>query len=165
MFPTSPRVVHLADYQPKRSKVENYPGDKTVNSQQLVSATIVSLQNTATCFASIEIDELSALTPLAQRQLVMAHVREQLAIEFGALRITENERTYLVSHRNIEELIGAMLRVQYHVQQSTVEEYASVNLTKVCGGLHITWGVGNTAQLAESERVKQRQRKRFRKDL
>jgi len=158
------RVVRLADYQPKRLLLEEYPQVRDANTAKVGPASVVSLQDKAVCYASIEVDELSALTPLLQRESVMNLVREHLAMEFGALRIVEFERTFLVTHRNVEEMVGALLRVQYHVLQCTAEDLAPYGLPDSCAVLHLTWGIGSSASLAESERSKRRQHKRFTQD-
>jgi len=158
------RIVQISDYKPRRLTLERDTYSVAKKTQRVEPAIIVSMRDRVGCFASVEIDELSALTPGRQRHAVMQHVRKQLALEFGQLRITQHHRSFTVRHRDVEEMIGGLLRVQYHVFQCSVAELTSVQVPESFVGLHLTWGVGSTLLDADSERLKRRRRKRFRED-
>lgn len=157
----APRVVQLADYKSSRLMLEEFTQNRA---QQTCSAGVVVLSERVSSFASVEVDEISALTPQVQRDAVMALVREHLAMEFGHLRIEQNNRSFVVKHRNLEELIGALLRTQYHVYQCSVEDLEAVGVPRSFVCMNLTWGVGKTLADANDERLKRRRRKRFSQD-
>lgn len=158
------RVLKLADFDHRRLLLEEFAEQRRLKQGSTGfagSANIVSLSDRANSFASIEIDELSALTPVAQRIAVMALLREYLAMEFGQHRITQANRGFIVQHRHLDELIGALLRVQYHLHQCTEEDLAAVRIPASFVLMNLTWGVGTSITNADAERLKQRRRKRF----
>jgi len=164
---TPSRVVKLADFDHRRLLLEEFAEKRRSkrNLPRVVGrSNVVSLTEQASSFASIEIDELSALTPTAQRIAVMSLLREHLAMEFGQYRITHVNRSFIVQHRHLDELIGALLRVQYHINQCTLEDLAAVGVPASFINLNLTWGVGTSVSQADAERVKQRRRKRFTSD-
>jgi len=156
------RVVQLADFQDRRLLLEDFSTKRSDKPRAAGLASVVSLRERVGCFASIEIDEVSALTPIGQRDAVMALVRDYLAMEFGQLRITQLKRTFTVRHRNVEEMIGALLRVQYHVYQCTAQDLEAVDVPESFVAMNLTWGIGSSAIDADAERLKRRRRKRFR---
>lgn len=137
---------------------------KSLKNTSQNSSNVVSLVDQAASFASIEIDELSALTPIAQRNSVMALLREHLTMEFGQYRITQANRSFIIQHRSLDELISALLRIQYHLHQCTEEDLAAVGVPASFVTMNVSWGVGESAADADAERVKQRRRKRFSSD-
>ena len=164
MHLNAPRVVQLADYKKSRLLLEDFKNDRESLSGHERKAGVVVLSDRVGSFASVEVDELSALTPKDQRDAVMGLVKEHLAMEFGHLRIVQNNRTFTIKHRNLEELIGALLRVQYHVYQCSVEDLEAVGVPCSFVSMNLTWGVGKTLADASDERLKRRRRKRFSQD-
>ncbi len=170
-----PRVLKLADFDHRRLLLEEFAEKRRLkqgshvlpgaSSRSLPGVSnVVLLADRASSFASIEIDELSALTPVAQRISVMALLRDHLAMEFGQYRITQSNRSFIIQHRSLDELISALLRVQYHLHQCTAEDLAAVNVPASFVTMNLTWGVGPSPSTADAERVKQRRRKRFSSD-
>jgi len=160
------RVIPFAPLQTQRNPkpfIQDESADTSL--QELPNlAPVVSLRDRVGRFASIEVDELSAITPPGDREVVMAHVRRHLAAEFGQLRVTEHFGSFTVRHRNAEEIVGALLRVQYRVFQCSEHDLAHVGDDLEFCSLHLTWGLGASAPAAAVERVKRRQRKRFHED-
>lgn len=160
-LPAVTRVVQLADYDGRRLLLEEFTQNRAHSSKLTNPANVVSICDRVSSFASIEVNEISALTPADQRDAVMALLHEHLSLEFGRLRITQTKRTFIVQHRNLEELIGALLRVQYHVFQCTEEDLAVVGVPKTFVAMNLTWGVGGSVAEADNQRLKRRRRKRF----
>jgi len=177
---TSSRVVKLADFDHRRLLLEEFaerrrsdrgllrvasnPSVKDLANQSTPrsgTSNVVSLSDRASSFASIEVDELSALTPTTQRIAVMSLLQEHLAMEFGQYRITHSNRSFIIQHHHLEELISALLRVQYHINQCTIEDLTAVGIPASFVSMNLTWGVGSSAANADAERLKQRRRKRF----
>jgi len=158
------RVVQLSDYHDRRLKLAKFAQDRLNSRSVKNTAEITDLNDRIGCFASIEIDELSALTPLADRLAVLDAVRDHLTMEFGPNHITQTSRSFTVRHRNLEEMISALLRVQYHVYQCSPQDLAAIGVPESFQALNLTWGVGTTVIDADSERLKRRRRKRFRHD-
>lgn len=155
------RVIRLADFKPRRMLLEDFASDRLEKSRSIGFGSVVTLTDRVGYFGSIEVDELSALTPQTQRHAVMAFVKEHIAMEFGYLRITQNERTFTVQQRNLEELIGALLRIQYHVHQCSSDDLEAVGVPSSFVAMGLTWGVGSSVANANDERLKRRRRKRF----
>ena len=162
--PFVPRVVQLADYKNSRLLLEDFAQDRARRRGIAKAGDVVVLSDRVGSFASVEVDEISALTPKNQRDAVMAFVHDHLSMEFGHLRIAQNTRTFTIKHRNLEELIGALLRTQYHVYQCSVEELEAVGIPPSFASMNLTWGVGKTLVDANDERLKRRRRKRFNQD-
>lgn len=161
---TTSRVVKLADFDHRRLMLEEF-AEKRRSKRNLPHvldrSNVVSLTEQPSSYASIEIDVLSALTPSAQCISVMSLLREHLAMEFGQYRITQSNRSFIVQHRHLDDLIGALLRVQYHLRQCTIDDLAAVGVPASFVNVHLTWGVGASVGQADAERLKQRRRKRF----
>ena len=166
----------MADYKSRRLLLEDFARNRSreqssVRREQSAKqvqvehgSNVMNLSDRVGSFASIEVDELSALTPQDQRDAVMALVHDHLAMEFGHLRISQSNRTFTVKHRNLEEMISALLRVQYHVYQCSAEDLKSVGVPSSFVAMNLTWGLGNTLADANEERLKRRRRKRFTQD-
>ncbi len=160
-FPAVTRVVQMADYDGRRLLLEEFAQNRACKPRRVDSVNVVSLSDRVSSFASIEVDEISALTPADQRDAVLALLHEHLSLEFGRLRITTSNRTSIVQHKNLDELIGALLRVQYHLNQCTADDLAAVGVPKTFVSMNLTWGVGASVVDADIQRLKHRRRKRF----
>jgi len=164
---TTSRVVKLTDFDHRRLLLEDFAEKRRPNQDSGSSVgftNVVTLSERPSSYASIEIDELSALTPVAQRSSVIALLKDHLSMEFGPYRITQANRSFIVQHRSLDELISALLRIQYHLHQCTVEDLAAVNVPASFVGMNVTWGVGASVANADAERLRQRRRKRFTSD-
>ncbi len=165
-YPEVARVIQLADHKPRRLLLEELTSKQRLDhplaeSRSLALGNVVTLIDRVGSFGSVEVDELSALTPKHQRDAVMTLVQGHIAMEFGPFRISQHERTFTVQHRNLEELIGALLRVQYHVHQSSSDDLQAVGIPPSFLAMGLTWGVGSSIATASDERLKRRRRKRF----
>jgi len=165
---TTSQVVKLADFDHRRLLLEDFAerrrlnrGVPSVSASHSAKSNIVSMSDKASSFASVEIDELSALTPVSQRIAVMSLLQEHLSMEFGQYRITHSNRSFIIQHHHLDELIGALLRVQYHIHQCTIEDLDAVGIPASFHAMNITWGVGSSVANADAERLKHRKRKRF----
>lgn len=160
-YPAVARVVQLADYQQRRLMLEEFTLERSNQYAQQSEAIVVSLDDRVTCHASVEVDELSALTPAEQKKAVLDLLHEHLAMEFGPLRIAQNDRTFVVQHRNMDELIGALLRVQYHLYQCSEDDLEAVGVPRSFVAMNLTWGVGASVADATEERLRRRRGRRF----
>lgn len=160
-YPAVARVVQLADYQQRRLLLEDFTLERSNQHAQQSEAIVVSLVDRVTSYASVEVDELSALTPAEQKKAVLDLLKEHLAMEFGQLRIAQNDRTFVVQHRNVDELIGALLRVQYHLYQCSENDLEAVGVPRSFVAMNLTWGVGASVTDATEERLRRRRGKRF----
>jgi len=160
--PDVARVVQLSEYKKRRLMLEDFANERVKQSGSARTAVVLDLSECAGSYASVEVNEISALTPPAQRDAVLALVLEHLVMEFGRLRVTQYNRTFVIKHRNSDELIGALLRTQYHVYQCSVEDLEAVGVPRSFIYMNLTWGVGETLADANDERLKcRRRRKQF----
>ena len=184
-MPTPPRafqsetVVQLAEYQraEKSEHVErgssckathnvarNLTGNVTHDGQRLVKP--IQLKNHLEFQASIEIDDLPWLHAQfsnSVRNNLVKSVRQILETEFGHLRVHRYRRLFVVRHKSIESLIAGLLRTQFHTHQLGLPEINTFGDTVDQMGVSITWGVGRNGIEAESERLKRRRQKNYRR--
>ncbi len=164
-MPTPPRafqsetIVQLAEYQ-RTDKLEHVRHDGLLNSKPIL------LKNHLEFQASIEIDDLPWLHAQfsnSVRNNLVKSVRQTLDAEFGSLRVYRYRRLFVVRHKKIESLIAGLLRAQFHTHQFSLPEINVFGDTVEQKGVSITWGVGHTGLEAESERLKRRRQKNYRR--
>ncbi len=162
-MPTPPRalqtesVVQLADYR-RTDKQHVDHGPRCTKP--------IPLKNHLEYQASIEIDDLPWLHAQFSntvRNNLVKGVRQTLDKEFGCLRVYRYRRLFVVRHRSIEALIAGLLRAQFHTHQLSLPQINVFGDTVEQKGVSITWGVGRTGLEAESERLKRRRQKNYRR--
>lgn len=136
--------------------------ERTVTKPQKVTADLLSIRQNLDFRASVEIDELTRNTAeldASVRNRLMRDVRSLLDAEFGKLRINCDKSVYQVRHRSLETLIAGLLRCQFHARQIAWTRSDSSTEDTSFTGLGLTWGVGDSLEEAEADRVKRRARK------
>ncbi len=172
-MPTPPRafqsetVVQLAEYQ-RTEKLEQNKSITTRGGAQNAKRSVkpIQLRNHLEFQASIEIDDLPWLHAQfsnSVRNNLVKGVRQILEKEFGHLRVHRYRRLYVVRHKSIESLIAGLLRVQFHTHQLHLPDNNIFGDTVDQKGVSITWGVGRNGIEAESERLKRRRQKNYRR--
>lgn len=126
------------------------------------TAELLSLRRSLTYEASVEIDDLDALSErLEPARLTNSklRVRRWLDREFGRLRVHRCRQRFVVRHRSVEALIAGLLRVQFHVQQIRLPETDRNGQCIDQAMLSLTWGVGQSGLEAELERLRRSRHK------
>lgn len=146
-------MVSLLD-TPKRRK--DMPDDSVCR-----SATLLSVRQSLRYQASIGLDDLGSLYQRHERQALldlMGQLRQLLNREFGSLRVHRYRQAFAVGHRDLENLIAGLLRVQFHARQLPIP--ASLNGEELPPAARPTvgWGVGRTLFEASNERLKRLRR-------
>jgi len=116
--------------------------------------------------ASIEIDDLPWLHAQFSNSIrnnLVKSVRQILETEFGHLRVHRYRRLFVVRHKSIESLIAGLLRAQFQTHQIRLPESNIFGDVVDQKGVSITWGVGRNGVEAESERLKRRRQKNYRR--
>ncbi|MBX2837165.1 MAG: hypothetical protein KTR35_09945 [Gammaproteobacteria bacterium] len=130
------------------------------------AATTLSLRPYLPYRASVEIDELPWLQAqfgVRVRDQLVRDVRSLLNAEFGHLRVYRYRRVFVVRHRDVEELIAGLLRVQFHAYQVVLPDENVFGDQVEQTGLSLTWGAGHSTSEAEVERLKRRRQKQYRR--
>ena len=88
----------------------------------------------------------------------MRQLRQLLNAEFGQLRVFRYRQVFSVGHHSLEDLIGGLLRVQFHAR--AIRLPAPLNDLSPAGtaGLTLSWGVGDSVIEADNERLRRRRR-------
>ena len=164
-MPTPPRalqsksVVQLAKYRrADRQQQISHDGRR--------SNKPIPLKNYLEYQASIEIDDLPWLHAQFSNNVrndLVKGVRKSLDQEFGNLRVYRYRRLFVVRHKSIEALIAGLLRAQFHTHQLCLPQTNVFGDAVEQKGVSITWGVGRTGLEAESERLKRRRQKNYRR--
>ena len=137
------------------------------------SAELLSIRHRLDYRASVEIDELANGEhdwSAAVRSRMIRETRYLLDREFGRLRVNRDADVFQVRHRSIDSLIAGLLRCQFNARQlgcpAEAVDVDSRSPTSVRSsarrerrGLGITWGVGDSLNEAESDRIRRRRRK------
>ncbi len=133
----------------------------TATSSSRASAELLSLRQSLSYEASVEIDQLDSLEQrLAPEAFVSItrRVRQLLDHEFGRLRVHRSRRHFVARHRSIDTLIAGLLRAQFYAQQIVLPETDQQGDRNEGMCVSLTWGVGQTGHEAALERVRRRQR-------
>jgi len=137
-----------------------------LNLKSTKPASAISLRPYLPFRASVEIDELPWLQAQFGVRLRDKFVRETRALlngEFGQLRVYRYRRVFVVRHRDVEDLIAGLLRVQFHAYQVVLPDENVFGDVIEQNGLSLTWGVGHSTSEAEVERLKRRRQKQYRR--
>jgi len=127
-----------------------------------VTADLLSIRQNLDYRASVEIDEFNqdfSELDASVRNRLMRDVRALLDVEFGRLRINCDKGVFQVRHRKLESLIAGLLRCQFHARQIAWTRSGAKPEEPASTGLGITWGVGDSLDEAEADRIKRRARK------
>jgi len=155
----SEKVVQLSKFR-RTDVIEHVQHDGKRTSKPL------QIKNHLEFQASIEIDDLPWLHAQFSntvRNNLVRNVRQVLDNEFGSLRVHRYRRLFVVRHKSIESLIAGLLRAQFHTHQITLPETNIFGDSVDPTGVSITWGVGRNGVEAESERLKRRRQKNYRR--
>ncbi len=162
----SETVVQLASYQREQraEKIDQNKQGVTHDGKRLAKP--VQLRSHLEFQASIEIDDLPWLHAQfsnSVRNNLVKGVRQILEKEFGSLRVHRYRRLFVVRHKSIESLIAGLLRAQFHTHQLALPEKNIFGDVVEQKCVSITWGVGRNGVEAESERLKHRRQKNYRR--
>ena len=157
---TQPRVTHTAEILDlsafRRRSV------RTVAKPFKVTADLLSIRQNLDFRASVEIDQLTCNTAgidFSVRNRLLRDVRTLLDAEFGKLRINCEKNVFQVRNRSLESLIAGLLRCQFNARQIAWTLSDDSADGTAFAGLGLTWGVGDSLDEAEADRVKRRARK------
>ena len=123
------------------------------------TAQLLSIRQSLAYRATVEIDDLAALTERFGRARIDRLARDVRAIlnhEFGRLRIHRYRGVFMIRHRSVEGVIAGLLRVQFHAQNlklPAIDRHGRPADTRV---VSLTWGVGRNNGEADLDRVRRR---------
>lgn len=147
-------VVQLARYRRSASKEVTLP--------RVAGAKLFSLRQNLDYQGSIEIDDwpwLQSQFSESVRVRVEGKVRNLLNREFGRLRVSSSRGLFVVRHRSVEALVAGLLRVQFHARLIPLPRLNVFEEVVEQQGFSLTWGVGQSANDAEVDRLRRRRRK------
>jgi len=152
-----PQTAEILEFSAFRRRSDN-----TIAKSQSVTAELLSIRQNLDYRASVEIDEFNqdfSELDTSVRNRLMRDVRALLDVEFGKLRINCDKGVFQVRHRKLESLIAGLLRCQFHARQIIWTRTGAKSDEAASTGLGITWGVGDSLDEAEADRIKRRARK------
>ncbi len=167
----SPSPTHLAptDSAPTDSASTDLapsgPTPTTKAENDVLSAVVIPFTQARTFIASVEIDELTAISteyPRNTVQDVLTDVAQLMRTEFGSLAVRRHRRHFEVFHDDFEVLVAGILRVQFFSNRVKLPTYTVFGERPEQRGVTLTWGVGRTTAEALAEREKKGRAKRQR---
>lgn len=124
------------------------------------SASLLSIRQSLRYQASIGPDDMPRLQQRyrhTELEQWLKQIRQLLNTEFGSLRVHRYRHGFAVGHRDAEQLVAGLLRVQYHARQLTPPQGRAEQSSLVTHAPALAWGVGRTLFEADEDR---RQRRR-----